>query len=318
MVATFAPVQSRPTSPPQFPGVRDKSNASTARSSQTAPFDDDSAFLLKLEALLSEQQSLPPSVGRDLLENLRNAVAVTARPAPPPAVAILPRPVQSIAPVSAPATFSHQSSSSNQRSNRGQLLPFRRKVSEPVFDTTPTWNEVMVAFGQEICQLREQQQLSLEQLRLQTQIPMYHLISLESGAVDKLPEEIFVRGFLRRICNQLGAEGQALLTQLPPPTALPQTILADWQQQSSLVAGDLRPAHLYLGYATLVAGAVGGLAWSMQNTDRVQELSFTGADPMANVQLAAQTPQVKPIEKAHQLALGSDVAPPEQLAPELN
>jgi hypothetical protein len=317
MVANFAPVQSRPTSPPSFPGVRDNSDAPTAQGPDAASLDGDRDFLLKLEALLSEQPSLPPNIGRDLLATLRNAVTVTV-PSDPPRLVPLPRPVQRPQ-SSSPTSSKPVPSSPSSTGSRGQLLPFRRKVvTEPVLDTTPTWHEVMVAFGQEICRLREQQQLSLDQLRIRTQIPMYHLISLESGAVDKLPEEIFVRGFLRRICNQLGPEGQALLAQLPPPPSLPQAILADWQQQSGLGAGDLRSAHLYLGYATLVAGAVGGLAWSMQHSDLLQAASLTWPESTGDVQQAGHRRQVNPVEKAHQLALGSDVAPPEQLAPEMD
>lgn len=198
---------------------------------------------------------------------------------------------------------------------RGQLLPFRRKAAAAVDETKPTWHELLAAFGPAIAQLRQQQQLSLEQLHFKTQVPMYHLISLESSAVDKLPEEIFVRGFLRRICNQLGPAGQRLLEQLPPPAGVPQQILADWQRQNLAIDG-LHPAHLYFGYATLVVGAVGGLAWSTAQANALPEIAPV---PVVGDRASlGRAPRLNPAAQARSLSPGHNVAPPEPLAPEMN
>lgn len=201
----------------------------------------------------------------------------------------------------------------------GQLLPFRARSVEPAFDPTPTWTEVMVAFGQEIKRIREAQNLSLDHIRLRTQVPLYHLQALEAGAVDQLPEEVFVRGFLKRICGQLGEEGQALLAQLPAPKQEQQEILAQWQQLGANSHGSqvvhLRSAHLYVGYATLLATAAGGLAWSFQETAQVHPAPNS---PQPTAQKTGAKAKLNPAQRAMQLAFGLDMAQPEQSAPETN
>ncbi len=199
-----------------------------------------------------------------------------------------------------------------------KLLPFRLRAVESDFDPTPTWHEMLSTLGHEIQQVRQAQGLSLDQIRLRTQVPVYQLQALESGAVGQLPEEIFVRGFLKRICSQLGEEGQALLAQIPESRQEPPEILAQWQQPGvSSYAPQvvhLRSAHLYVGYATLLAGAAGGLAWSFQETAQVKDSPDW---PQPTVQKAGAQAKLNSAQHSAQVAFGSDVAQPEQFAPEL-
>lgn len=200
----------------------------------------------------------------------------------------------------------------------GEVLPFRTRSAEVEFDSTPTWNEALVVLGAEIQRIRQAQGLSLDQIRFKTQIPVYQLQSLEAGQVDKLPEEIFVRGFLKRLCGQLGEEGQALLAQLPEPKQEQQEILAQWQQPGANAYGSqvvhLRSAHLYVGYATLLAGAAGGLALSFQET---AQIAPSADSPQPRAQRSGAKATLNPAQRAAQLAFGSDVAQPERSAPEI-
>ncbi len=200
----------------------------------------------------------------------------------------------------------------------GALLPFNVASVESEIDSSPTWAEVMVAFGQEIQRIREAKGLSLDQIRLNTQVPVYQLEAVESGAVERLPEEIFVRGFLNRICMQLGPEGKALLAQLPTSQTKPQELLADWQKfdgvgHSSSQVVHLRSAHLYVGYATLLAGAAGGLAWSFQEAAQVSQPEIL---PQPSVQNIYSQAKLHPTQRLSRLTFGMDVAPPEAMMPE--
>ena len=201
----------------------------------------------------------------------------------------------------------------------GEVLPFRTRSAEVEFDSTPTWNEALVVVGAELQRIRQARGMSLDQIRFKTQIPVYQLQSLEAGQVDKLPEEIFVRGFLKRLCGQLGVEGQALLAQLPEPKQEQQEILAQWQQPGANVYGSqvvhLRSAHLYVGYATLLAGAAGGLALSFQET---AQMAPSADSPQPRAQRSGAKATLNPAQRAAQLAFGSDVAEPEHSAPEIN
>jgi len=226
--------------------------------------------------------------------------------------------------VSAIASSTHAGSSLSpsqpKASTVSWLSSLRPRSVEPDIETHPTWNEVVIVLGPEIQRIRQAQGLSRHQIHFRTQVPVYQLQALESGAVSQLPEEIFVRGFLTRICAQLGEEGQALLAQLPTPQPMAQNILADWQQKPHSSSGQpqvfhLRSSHLYVSYAALLAGATGGLAWSFQETAQVAPV------PDSPQQLVAPASAVKtrlnPAQRAAQLAFGSGVAQPEQSAPEL-
>ncbi len=161
----------------------------------------------------------------------------------------------------------------------------------------PTWDEVVIQLGQDIRLLREAQGLTLHHIHAQTKVPTYHLVALEAGQVEKMPEAIFVRGFLKRICTVLGEDGVALLAKLPDPKPLSLPQVAPARSHSS--RNQLNAAHLYVGYAALLAGAVGGLAWVEQSeatqantpsdTTHVRQETGKTQSPQANAQEALRS-----------------------------
>lgn len=154
----------------------------------------------------------------------------------------------------------------------------------------PTWDEVVIQLGQDIRLLREAQDLTLHHIHAKTKVPMYHLVALEAGNVKQMPEAIFVRGFLKRICTVLGEDGVALLAKLPDPKplSLPQTMPA----RSYVSRNQLNTAHLYVGYAALLAGAVGGLAW-VEQSEASQVNAPAGTTHVQQEKGEAPSPQVQ-------------------------
>jgi cytoskeleton protein RodZ len=119
------------------------------------------------------------------------------------------------------------------------------------------WAEQVQQFGAALQTLRQQRGWSIAQLYLNSYVPQYHLLSLEAGLVDKLPAPIFVRGFMKRIADSFGAEGAELLNLVPD--RLPEAaVVTHWIDR--IESPNLQPSHLYVGYAALLAGAVGGIA----------------------------------------------------------
>ncbi len=118
--------------------------------------------------------------------------------------------------------------------------------------------------GETLKQLRLDQAMSLEELFQRTWVPMHQIKLLESGQVDHLPEEIYVRGFVRRLGNALGVDGTELAKSLPNPY-LGDSSIPSWHERSPRFQIHTGHAHVYLGYAALMAGAVGSLAWISQN-----------------------------------------------------
>lgn len=74
--------------------------------------------------------------------------------------------------------------------------------------------------GVDLRHAREQRGLSLDELSHRTKITVKILDSLETNRLDKLPEPIFVRGFLRAYAREVGLDPeetvQRYLAQFPP------------------------------------------------------------------------------------------------------
>jgi cytoskeleton protein RodZ len=85
------------------------------------------------------------------------------------------------------------------------------------------------------------------------------IIALESGDLKTLPEDVYLRGFICRLAAALHLDAKSLLQKLPSPDIAKNT-LPSWYQDPQSSGNCIKPIHIYLGYSTLVAGALGGLA----------------------------------------------------------
>jgi cytoskeleton protein RodZ len=192
--------------------------------------------------------------------------------------------------------------------------------------------EILTQIGAQIQLEREQKGLTIAQLHARTFIPMYHLQALEGGHVEQLPEDVYLRGFLRRIENALGLAVGSLIDKLPNESIAP-SILPSWaghgaQGQRRGIGGlDINPTHLYVTYAAIMAG---GVCWlSNQSTPTAANLpDLTNYEPRAaaeSVQMQASRPKAnladhkignaKSNVQAKSLKVGSvkNIAPPETL-----
>ncbi len=80
-------------------------------------------------------------------------------------------------------------------------------------DTSSAENLKRVA--QKLVQAREAKGISLEEIATKTFIPMRILKALEAGETFKLPEPIFVQGFVKRYAKLVGLDGDTLATEIP-------------------------------------------------------------------------------------------------------
>jgi cytoskeleton protein RodZ len=202
-----------------------------------------SALQAKLGSVAEELQSLLTAFSREAIQHTLHKLigetplnAESSQEAPQPA-----SPVQPV--LEAPSETEAQA--------RSHAAPANRE-------------EALLQLGQKIKQTREAKGLTLEQLHRQTYVPLHHIKALELGQLEKLPEDVFIRGFVRQLGNALGMNGVALAAVLPSPESGQQAV-PNWRQKATLKAGlQLSPVHLYVGYAALMAGAVGGLTWITQ------------------------------------------------------
>jgi cytoskeleton protein RodZ len=159
--------------------------------------------------------------------------------------------------------------------------------------------------GEQLRAAREARSMSLSQLHSKTLVPMHQLVALESGQGAHLPEDIYLRGFIKRISTALDLDSVSLLTSLPTPDPT-QAILPSWyhpQTKSSGIKGlAVQPLHLYVGYAALMAG---GLVWlSHQSSPET---------PPGAIQLDAPNVTTSPqSSQPHSMSSGSNISPPER------
>ncbi len=178
--------------------------------------------------------------------------------------------------------------------------------------------ETLQKIGQQLQKARFAQGLSLMQLNAYTHVPIHHMEAIENGNVELLPEDVYLRGFIRVMGNALGLNGTTLIAALPVPEIAKAILpISSRVKNSSPGLGlDIRPVHLYVGYTALVAGAVGGLSFMSQqaNTDRAlipDEVTPSAASQSSQRREPTTTPGLR--SSSSGVSVGSDIAPPEAL-----
>jgi cytoskeleton protein RodZ len=169
--------------------------------------------------------------------------------------------------------------------------------------------------GKTIQQAREAKSLSLRQLYSLTKVPVHQLEALELGRVDRLPEDIYVRGFIQRIGNTLGLDGVNLVATLPQPDQN-RAVLPSWYQPPAKVmrVGQLNSLHLYVGYAALMAG---GIAWLSQQSppsgSLYPEIDIPSDSAAPSSQMTEPTYSKKLNSSKARMVSTPEIAPPEAL-----
>lgn len=178
--------------------------------------------------------------------------------------------------------------------------------------------ELLRQIGQELRQAREARSLSADQLHRQTLVPLHHIEALEAGYLEQLPEDVYIRGFIRRLAFALGLNGVAMASSLPEPDPV-KSVVPSWYNSTAVPGFQLSSVHLYLGYTALIAGAVGGLSlMSKQSTPGASvkpqstDPSQVSASPKAEQTQATSKPGLKSNKTGVKQA-GKDMAPPEAL-----
>jgi len=67
-------------------------------------------------------------------------------------------------------------------------------------------------FGSYLKSERELRGVTLEELHAKTRIPMHYLQALEKNLFDEMPEEVFIRGYIRSFAKVIGANEDEMLS----------------------------------------------------------------------------------------------------------
>ncbi|HEY9752646.1 MAG TPA: RodZ domain-containing protein [Coleofasciculaceae cyanobacterium] len=170
-------------------------------------------------------------------------------------------------------------------------------------NTNHTQAEQLKRIGEQLQQTRELQGITLDHVALKTYIPLRLLRAIEDGDLARLPEPVFVQGFIRRYADLLGLDGIDISRQFPvdvplteaepsdpfpltDPTPIPEPpsqpeVIPD--QQFGKVPRQFWPWVIAGGVALLVfAAAIAGLRRSQPSPSGSPPVSPTGApSPLA-------------------------------------
>jgi cytoskeleton protein RodZ len=93
----------------------------------------------------------------------------------------------------------------------------------------------MFEIGDALREARTRRQLTLRDAQEATRIRLKHLAALEDERFDELPEEVYVKGFLRAYADYLGLDGELFVAEFnsrldanrppPPPESEPRLAL---------------------------------------------------------------------------------------------
>ena len=119
--------------------------------------------------------------------------------------------------------------------------------------------------AEQFLQARNQLGLSGYELHRKTMVPLSHLEAMETADEAQLPEDVYLRGFICRLGNALGLDGTAMAAALPAADPI-ETVKPSWTVPEPETEFYLNSVHLYLGYAALLAGSIGGIAWLSQQS----------------------------------------------------
>ena len=101
--------------------------------------------------------------------------------------------------------------------------------------------------------------LELKQIHAETFIGLHHLQALDQGKIDRLPEDVYLRGFLRRLEKCLHRPEGDLTSRLPNAVGTQRTIAQPSAINSKLQSPlnlPFQPNYAYLTYAAFMASGI--------------------------------------------------------------
>ncbi|MCC5616240.1 DUF4115 domain-containing protein [Nostoc sp. CHAB 5836] len=121
--------------------------------------------------------------------------------------------------------------------------------------------EKLAELGAQLCALRQEQGLSLEQVVGLTRIPRRLLQAIEEGNLNDLPEPIYIQRLIRQFAEALGLNGVEFSGTFP----ISSTEVSPQSIRNASPLSQLRPIHLYFLYILLIICSVNGLSQLLNN-----------------------------------------------------
>jgi cytoskeletal protein RodZ len=139
---------------------------------------------------------------------------------------------------------------------------FRKKEEQPIKPSIKEHQaEKLAQIGTQLAALRQEKNLTLDELVVITRIPRRLLQAIEEGKLTDLPEPIYIQGFIRQFAEALGIKGGEFASHFPIGS---QSVGFQSTEKGQNIP-QLRPIHLYLFYIALIFCSVNGLSQLLNN-----------------------------------------------------
>lgn len=139
-----------------------------------------------------------------------------------------------------------------------QFRPKSPVADEPVesIPAPPTPSEILQKIGENLRQIRQQQQLSIEDIAARTRIQPRLVQAIEEGHIEMLPEPVYVKGMVKRYGESIGLDGMAISQQVPNWAAAAATFDPATKLQATTFSTptQVKPVYVYLGYTIAILG----------------------------------------------------------------
>jgi cytoskeletal protein RodZ len=195
-------------------------------------------------------------------------------------------------------------------------------VNEPA-TLPPTPSEVLQEIGAQLRQLRQQRQLSIEDLSARTRIQPRLLQAIEEGHLEMLPEPVYVKGLVKRYSESLGLNGIAVSARVPhwepgaatfePATKLQMTgfnSTTKLQMTGFNPTIRLNPWQVYIGY-TLAIICLSALTSVLIERAKPSAIDLRELTPAPQAGIAAvRPPNSQPSSKLADVKIGISIQSP--------
>lgn len=157
--------------------------------------------------------------------------------------------------------------------------------------------EQLKKIGATLREEREKQQVPLQEVAVKTYIPLRLLQALEVGQIERLPEPVFIQGFIRRYGDVLGLDGSAISKKFifepspspNQPVPAPEPVVAappqTFNDQAALDQRlqQLRPFIPYAVAGGLTVLVFGIVATALLNQPKPQPKEAVSSNPSSNM-----------------------------------
>lgn len=158
---------------------------------------------------------------------------------------------------------------------------FSKKDEQPIKPSIQEYqSEKLLQLGTQLTRIRQEQNLTLDELVLLTRIPRRLLKAIEEGNLTDLPEPIYIQGLIRQFADALGLNGVEFASHFPIGS---QSVVLHGVTKG-LSIPQLRPLHLYILYIIVIFSSVNGLSHLLNNSSLQASNSSTQLNTSVKLQ----------------------------------